>query len=267
MSNDRPTWAELNAYMDGELPTSQAAAVARDLANDPALAERVAILTRLKATVGQVADEDLDKLELPAVARKTGGRIWIKPACAAAAAAILLATTLFFGTAWQSSEPAWLVQSRQIHEDWRDASLDADPEAAADILPAAVTTLGSAIRVPDLSAARLTVSRLSTVDLGRSEGVHVGYRGTRGCRLSLLIVPATRDYADLEAGATDLEQQLRAWRIGDLAYVLLASGMDDAHFAVVAAKVKEATREQSPFDEETRVALEQSRARSRPCQA
>ena len=51
MSERKPDWRDLNAYADGELLPSDAAGVARAVAEDPALADQVATLARLKATV------------------------------------------------------------------------------------------------------------------------------------------------------------------------------------------------------------------------
>ena len=51
MSEAWPTWETLNAYMDGELSTAEAAKVARAVAERPLLADQIAYLSRLKATV------------------------------------------------------------------------------------------------------------------------------------------------------------------------------------------------------------------------
>jgi anti-sigma factor RsiW len=51
MSEKKPNWCDLNAYADGELLPTEAAGVARAVAEDPALADQVATLARLKATV------------------------------------------------------------------------------------------------------------------------------------------------------------------------------------------------------------------------
>ena len=56
MTKIYPDWKELNAYVDGELDAHDSARVARSVAIDPALADQVAILTRVKAAVADIAD-------------------------------------------------------------------------------------------------------------------------------------------------------------------------------------------------------------------
>ena len=51
MTDRNPSWRDLNAYADGELAPAEAASVARAVAESPALADHVATLARLKATV------------------------------------------------------------------------------------------------------------------------------------------------------------------------------------------------------------------------
>jgi hypothetical protein len=56
-----------------------------------------------------------------------------------------------------------------------------------------------------------------------------------------------------------------AWRAGDLAYLLAAVGMDRGRFDLLAESVHRATIERLPFDDDTRVALLDSRRKSLPC--
>ena len=67
--------------------------------------------------------------------------------------------------------------------------------------------------------------------------------------------------------APDPERRIQTWQNGDFAYLLLASGMDPHHFATVAATAREAIRRHQPLAETERMALRDSRARSRPCLA
>ena len=56
MNGERPSWEELNAYVDGELSPPDRAEVAAALAARPALAHRVAVLSKLKAAAGEATE-------------------------------------------------------------------------------------------------------------------------------------------------------------------------------------------------------------------
>lgn len=273
MTTQQPDWQALNAYVDGELSAAEAAGVARALADDRALANRVAGLARLKATVqdmvqgmGEAAD-----ITLPAPRR----RHW-RPAAIAASLALALAIGLAasFMPGQGPDRPAWVVQARAGHEAW---NMDEDRPGAVPVtggvVLAALGQLGPdgylKAYLPDLSAARLTLTHLATVSLldGRGEALHAGYRGTRGCKVSLLILA---DGAALPKALTrydDRALRTYAWQTGEHGYLLVAEGMDEARLAMIAETVHQATLEHSPFDVETRTALRESRERSKPCLA
>jgi hypothetical protein len=97
------------------------------------------------------------------------------------------------------------------------------------------------------------------------QGLHVGYRGTRGCRVSLIVLPAVAALPQKPVMLAGAGRQHYVWRVGGLGYALLASGMDPKHYQVVLHTVHEASLKQAPVGPETRVALAESRARSRPC--
>ncbi len=267
----QPDWQTLNAYVDGELSAAEAAEVARALADDRALAGRVASLTRLKATVQDMVQDmgEAAEITLPAP------RHW-RPAALAASLALALALGLAASfVPWQGSDrPAWVVQARASHEAW---NMDEDRPGAAPVaggvVLAALGQLGPdgylKAYLPDLSAARLTLTRLATVSLldGRGEALQAGYRGTRGCKVSLLILA---DGTALPAALTrydDRALRTYAWRTGGHGYLLVAEGMDEARLAMIAETVHRATLEHSPFDVETRTALRESRERSKACLA
>jgi anti-sigma factor RsiW len=267
MTVRQPDWQTLNAYVDGELSAAEAAEVARALADDRALADQVATLTRLKATVQDMGEAT--EVTLPAPRR----RHW-RPAAIAASLALAIGLAASF-VPWQGSDrPAWVVQARAGHEAWNmdEDRPDAAPVAGGVVL-AALGQLGPdgylKAYLPDLSAARLTLTRLETVPLlnGRGEALHAGYRGTRGCKVSLLILA---DGAALPTALTrydDRALRTYAWRTGGHGYLLVAEGMDEARLAMIAETVHRAILEHSPFNEETRTALRESRERSKPCLA
>ncbi len=265
----QPDWQTLNAYVDGELSTAEAAEVARALADDRTLAGRVASLTRLKATVQDMGEAA--EITLPTTRR----RHW-RPAALAASLALGLAIGVAASfVPWQGSDrPAWVVPARASHEAWNmDEDRPGAVPVAGGVVLAALGQLGPdgylKAYLPDLSAARLTLTRLETVSLldGRGEALHAGYRGTRGCKVSLLILA---DGAALPAALTRYDDRaLRtfAWRTGGHGYLLVAEGMDEARLAMIAETVHRAILEHGPFNEETRTALRESRERSKPCLA
>jgi hypothetical protein len=269
MTTQRPSWQALNAYVDGELSTAEAAAVARALADDRALADQVAKLTRLKAAA-QEGIEDID-LALPTPRR----RAWRPAAFAASLAAVLAIGWAVAFAPWQgSSRPAWIAQARALHEAWATVEdQPTEPSVGSGVVLAALRQLGPdgylKVYLPDLSAARLTLSRLETVTLpARSdEALHAGYRGTRGCKVSFVILA---DGAALPGEFTrqdDGALSTYAWRIGPLGYLIVAEGMDEARLRLIAETMHRATIETSPFGPETRTALRESRERSAPCLA
>ena len=192
MTRQEPSWETLNAYVDGELPAGAAAEVARALARDPALANRVAGLTKLKAATQEVARE-LDgagKITPPAPRH----RAW-RPAVAAATVALALAIGLAATLVLDPGErpPSWVIQARAEHEAWTTPQDMAPPEVGGVVLVA----LGQAgaggyfkAYLPNLTSARLTLTHMESVTLADGgAALHAGYRGTRGCKVSLLILP------------------------------------------------------------------------------
>ena len=270
MTEKTTSWETLNAYVDGELPAGAAAEVARALARDSALASQVASLTRLKAAAQEVARErdGAGEITLPAPRRRS----W-RPAAVAASVALALAIGLAASLVPNRGErpPSWLTQARAEHEAWTGPQDLAPPEVGGVILVA----LGQAgaggylkAYLPNLTSARLTLTHLESVaSADGGAALHAGYRGTRGCKVSLLVLPSGAALPRELTRRDDAALHVFAWRAGPLGYVLLAEGMDEARLVLIAETVHRATLENAPFDPETRTALRQSRARSQPCLA
>lgn len=280
MSERKPDWRDLNAYADGELPAAEAAGVARAVAEDPALAEQVATLARLKATVQEEGEAapPLELLDLaaryraephdPPAPAKLNRRTWaLVGGLAAACAVVVVAAALLIPVGPETAQPAWRDLALRLHQSWAAADTREAAGPTADTLLASLSQLGQAAQVPDLSGARLTIGYLRPIASDHGQGLHVGYRGTRGCRVSLIILPAAQGLSDAPVALAGDGVQRHAWRVGGLGYALLASGMDPAHYAVVLNSVHEASRQLAPLGPETRTALAESRARSAPCAA
>lgn len=271
MTDSTPSWETLNAYVDGELPAAEAAEVARALARDRTLADRVASLARLKAATQDTvrAPDGAVELALPA----PQGRHWRPLAGAASlllAAAIGLAAS--FGSWQDAPPPAWVIEARTTHDAWIPPQEPPSPGPGGVVLVAlGAAGVGGHLKayLPDLSSARLTLTHLESLTLPRGGGatLHGGYRGTRGCKVSLLILSDGRALPRDLTRRDDAALRAFAWQAGPLGYILLAEGMDEARLELIAETVHRATLENSPFDPETRTALLESREHSQPCQA
>ena len=135
-------------------------------------------------------------------------------------------------------------------------------------------TLGLVVeRNPDLLSAGLTLERVAEgPSVNGVVSLHLGYRGARGCRLSLFVLPLGLELGeqmlDISPGAeAGANRQAVAWQSAGRSNLLLTEGMDPLRFAEIARRVYRASVEQRPFDAETRQALQRSHAQGARCQA
>ena len=122
--------------------------------------------------------------------------------------------------------------------------------------------------VPDLSAAKLRVAHIG--ELKTPDGMPalvVGYLGTRGCRVTLLVDPAPTGLGEKAIKFRVDQLYGMVWRAGNLRHVILAEGMAQGRFRLIAETVRRSSLERLPVDEPTRTALAHSRAVSPPCAA
>lgn len=264
MNAGRPSWEQLNAYVDGELSATDAAEVARALADDKTLAESVATLSQLKAAT----HESIEPFALTPI--QLAPRSWRRVAIAASVTAVLIVAAAATLLPWMSpaNPPPWLAGAWQVHDRWAQTETT-NPPAPVDsgIVLATMHQIGPDTYLPDLSDARLTLSHLDIVTLANSRGdvLHMGYLGNRGCQISLIVVPKI---GELSAGLVRYDRGTGrgfTWRGGGRDYALLAEGMDEARLTLLAETLHRATERQSPFDSETRTALRESREKSVPC--
>ncbi len=212
-----------------------------------------------------IADSvDAPEIDLGAKTSKNNGRAeWRRPIMALAACLVLFMAA---GLAWSIIEPtqpvhgvpvAWAIET---HSAWSQAN-----KPLATLRPANVQLNA---HVPDLSAARLRIAHIGeTKTLDGRTAMVVGYLGTRGCRVTLLI-----DKSSPENGGKAIffrVQRLIAmvWRAGSLRHVILAEGMAEAQFKLIAETVRRTSLERLPINDPTRMALAQSREKSPPCAA
>lgn len=268
-----PSWDMLNAYVDGELDAVNAARVAAAVAGNPDLAAQVATLTRLKASAANAVPADVPDMPPPALPQPRYRRRPVA-SLALAAAALLLALGLGVATlvsVWPAKDntPAALLAAAGLHHAWING-----PSGAAGPSPA--TTPLALTEIPDLSAAGLRLSHLVPAAMpehglklgtGQGGGMLLGFRGPRGCRISLWIGDALPDFT-----AEPVQQQVDGlsafvWRVEHKGYALITRDMDAQRFVTLASAVARITRERFQVDTLTRMALQQSADPALPCPA
>jgi anti-sigma factor RsiW len=259
--NERPvTFEMLNAYVDGELDAAAAAEAARAVAADPVLASQVVALSKLRSAVADSVEAP--PLTVPAVAAA--------PARLPALAASLLFALFVAGSALVSAQfdhdlrAGWLDRALQLHQSWSIATSEtgSGPLLAeyADAVPGAY--------IPDLTASRLTVAHAAVAPFSDSRrALIVGYKGSRGCKVSLVVFPGGRALGETIEAFMLERNHAYAWRAGKLAYVILTDSMDATRFRQLAESVRLTSRRHLPFDRETQMALRKSRDTSKPCMA
>lgn len=260
MSDHPVTFEMLNAYVDGELDAAAAAEVARAVAADPTLARQVAALSKLRSAVA-------DSVEAPALS------VPPRPAYSrrlpAMAAAVLLAlfvggSALVSGLFDHDLRAGWLERAWELHQSWSiaDSQTGSGPLLAdyADAVPGAY--------IPDLSASRLTVVHARAAPFaGTRRALVVGYKGTRGCKVSLVVFRGGQTLGEAIEAFRQGRNEAYAWRAGRLGYVILTDSMDPPRFEQLAESVRQTSRRHLPFDGMTKLALRKSRDASKPCMA
>lgn len=274
MKAQRPSWQDLNAYVDGELSPRESSRVARAVAADAHLADQVATLSRLKAALHE-SQEAAPEIAMPG--NSAGGPAWRLGrsgwrAAAAGLAAVAVTGAIAVFALWprgpEIDYARVIGQAAAAHHAWLAEESDggAAPITAGRVL-VGLHRFGGQAHMPDLSAARLTITRLKVFEPGPGGGpvLHIGYAGTRGCRVSLWAGAAGAGFPAAFNALGDGADTAYSWRVGSVAYVMLAKGMDPARLALIAGAAYRATLEHAPPNVDTRTALAKSRAESRPC--
>lgn len=251
MTDERHALDKLNAYVDGELDVADAAAVAAEIAQSPALSQTVASLHAVKSAVATSFDAAADLPPLPAVRPR---RRLAAVALTGAAALVAVIALAWLFVAGPNSRHAVLEQAFQTY----DVAVQGPGDTNA------LDRVGGGILVPDLTPAGLTVAAYHpSVTLDGEEAVHIGYVGRRGCRVSLFVRDAD-PIAQPIVSRRDADGLVEAWRFGAHDYLLIARRMDQTRFGVIADALKMAIRDAVPLAPPMRVALSGAR---QPCQA
>jgi hypothetical protein len=261
MTDGKPEFAEISAYVDGELDAADAARIAYAAARDPAVAAQIAQLTKLKSVLPDaIAEPNAAPFDAPPV-RAGAHRRGLLAACIAGLVAV--ATAFLALTPFEPRTPSSTYQAAlDRHKAW-SAQLGAP---SADARRTAVAAGAErAFAAPDLSAARLALRTAEAFEAGSGNLLHFGYVGTRGCKLSLFVF---LDGAPkpLEGAGTG-RPYATAWSNEGIGYLAVAEGMDEAHFRTVVAVLQRYSIHRDPIEGPLRQLLADSRSRSKPCLA
>jgi len=262
-----PTEQDLNAYIDGELSPEDNARVARAIAQDKSIAAEVASLTRVKSALSALGDDLPRSVTLPDPHRAVR---WLGIAAALGILAAVGIVSLMTLATLGREDDGWYRQAMAEHSKWaREAASPEAREVDANLFLASVEQFGLPVQTPDLTSAglRLTYLRYFTQTETLAGGLHLGYTGQHGCKLTLWTSPAPSGLgtALIESRFNNLRGF--RWRAGETAYALFATGMAEQRFTVIAQKAHQATLHHQGFDEKTRVALMNASSSAPPCHA
>ena len=185
MTQARPSFEELNAYVDNELPADRTADVAQAIARYPDVAEQVATLSRLRSVLAQSCEAPeftVPRAEKPRLNR----RPWLAAACLAFL--FVCAALFIYPAVEQRGGPSWLEAAWRLHDNWTPPPRGF-PERPDNWLVKASRQGAefASVYVPDLSATKLSVVFVDTeADVSGEPAVVIGYTGTRGCKLTLI---------------------------------------------------------------------------------
>ncbi len=257
MNRNTVEWTRLNAYVDGELPPGEAAFVAEAIARSPALARQVAALSALKATVGAA----VPKCPSGIASTSRRSRPWLKGAAVAA----MLLLGLILGSVWfaEMHHPAPDIEFvLRLHHAWSDAQ-DEAPDAVATRVDGRGTLQYA--YVPDLTQVDLVFDRVRQIRVRGGRGLHVGYRGPRGCMVSLILFrePSRHDVQLTRVAQPD--HTAWHWRAEGISFYLLAPKMDQVRLSGIARVVQRLTRARLPLDPAGILAFEEARTGAEPC--
>ncbi len=259
MSRRTIDYETLTAYVDGELDAARAADVLAAAARDPAVARELSALSRLKATMAHDAPPIDFGIETP---RRSRRMIGVVAACLALFIAVAaFSLSIAIKNEGHGLDTAWL---QRVHGSW---DLSVTPVAPTRISGRAAV-MDPAVYVPDLTSAKLFIAHVGAVP-GPTGGhaTLIGYRGTRGCKVSLIIVADADAFSDEMTALNVSPHRGYAWRAGTRGYVVFAEGMAEDRFSLIARSVRDASLRHLPLDSGTQQALGESRAKSVPCLA
>jgi len=258
--DDGISWEVLNAYLDDELPLSEAGQVLIAISDNPEIARRVATLARLRSVTRQLEVEQL------APGLISSGRAAWRPAVSAWLVALAvpvlvsMAICSLFLEQVKNRATGDIPLERGVHEyeKWIVAERGKPPGDGEVIL------VGSqAVRRPlDLSAASLELAYVTAASTGAGD-VFAGYRGRRGCRVGLWMAPASNHGRSEPASADTGKLRVRVWSTRDGDYALISEGLDPDRLNRLADAIAGLSRDEVT---DAQVALLRGADTGKPCQ-
>ena len=242
----------LSAYVDGELDNAAAAGVARAAASNASVAAQIATLRELKAAVAAAVPNREIKLDAGALPIRR-----IAFAATAVIALFVVGALLHLFVLGENEGTRWANLMQDRHAAWSFAQGGKGAAIVTASNPASLLPL-------DLKSARLTFVGHEEFNFGGQTVLRTGYEGTRGCRVSLYVVPAV---SVLDNVVFKSALRVRYWDIGGQGFVLMARGMASGRFDSLAIAVEKALRSGLQPDQKTRQQLAHARRTSPPCQA
>lgn len=251
----------LNAYVDGELSSAEAAQIARHAASVPAIANRIAVLHQLKAGVAGIAD-DMVMIDPPMPIRAAppprARGLGLGVGLASMVAAVLLAVSVL----WVNELPR---DPGAIAAGDGQTSLVAQHDAWANTAGSAATAPRITDWLDDLmQATGLSLVHAASYPLGARDPVqHFAFIGPNGCRLSLFeaALPGDRSSGGLELAITP-GLLTASWAAQGHGYTLVARDMDRARFVVIATAIHDVSLDRGSVDDQLLASLRQAR---QPC--
>lgn len=244
MTGERPDFATLNAYVDGELEPPAAAGVASAAAEDAGVAAELAKLHAMKATLTDAFDTSTVITVTPP--RSALGHL-PRIAMAACLAIVIVAAGLWFGLprfGHQGVSADVFAAALVRHDKWLNEPVRVEP------IPVA-----AGFMLPDLTLSGL---RVESVDRNLSlDGVattRIGYVGHEGCHLSLFVLHTGQVVDTRETASNDL-LHADSWVTNGISYLAIARRMDPVRFATVSHALRLATENDVPLDARVRTAL------------
>ena len=181
----------LNAYVDGELSASERACVANAIASDPDLARQVASLSSLKASMiaADCGVSEAFDIDLESPARRRSSVRWVAATAAILITGALVATLILNGASLLPDEGLRLA--RKVHESWLLQQERPETRQRGKTFVTLPKDLLIDAYVPDLTRVDLVFSGVRRVSAGSFGGMHIGYQGPNGCKVSLVVLDKT----------------------------------------------------------------------------
>ncbi len=251
MNRDHPDWILLNGYVDGALNDAQTLDLESRLRTDQRLREELERLRGLKAAMARM------RPERQAPARKEN---WHRAAWPIAASVAILVVSLVFFLA-DKADGGWMQRAEALHKDFSARTYVVEMERP---LPVVSTRHALEFPAPDLTASRLFLVDTSLSRTRKQEEIAMHYRGTRGCRLTIVAIQAAPGDGASSLPSTQ-DTLLRLWDLSGFHFAVIADGMDPGRFASAADYAQEAISEAARDLEDIRTAMADGYRTAKPC--